>query len=253
MQPEQVEDYEKPVAYTPDGQPLYAHPVENAEPVEAAPTIVHMIRSMEPVKQEISPEIKERHDDSVRRYPHLDLSEHEYVILSVRRHMVGLLPAILIDLLLVVLIVAAILFYPTLIGTFDISNAPGYPALFLFSILTCAVLLSVLYIIRWVYFNNLFFLTSESIIEKTQLTPFSSNVKSVGLGDVVDVSYRQTGIVQEMLGFGTVEVGTKDDESSFEFSFVANPKQQASVLKDAVEAFKNGRAISEVVGDEVAN
>lgn len=245
MQPENQPDYEKPVAYTPDGQPLYAHPAAGAEPVEQAPTIVHMIRSMEPVKQEISPEMKERHDESVRKYPHLDLSEHEYVILSVKRHIIGLLPAVFINLLLVLSILFALIYYPQLISTFGLSAGPGYPALLTFSVLIIAVLACVFYIIQWVYSNNLFFLTSESIIEKTQLTPFSSNVKSVGLGDVVDVSYRQNGIIQELLGFGTVEVGTKDDESSFEFSYVANPKQQASVLKDAVEAFKNGRAINE--------
>ena len=156
-----------------------------------------------------------------------------------------MLPALLIDFLLIAIVILAVIFYPTLAGTFGLSSIPGYATLILFGILTCAVLLGALYVIWWVYVNNMFFLTNESIIEKTQLTPFSSNVKSVGLGDVVDVSYRQTGIVQQMLDFGTVQVGTKDDEVPYIFSYVQGPKRQASVLKDAVEAFKNGRAINE--------
>ena len=246
MQP----DYDKPVAYTADGEPLYAHPpVTNpsAEPSEA--TIVHMARSMEPIKQEIPQVMKDKHDDSVKRYPHLDLSEHEYVILSVRRHIIGLLPAVFIDLFLVGIVVLAMIFFPVLAPSLGLTSVTDYPTIILFGILTCAVLLSALYVIWWVYVNNLFFLTNESIVEKTQLTPFSSNVKSVGLGDVVDVSYRQTGIVQQLFDFGTVQVGTKDDEVPYIFSYVENPKRHASVLKDAVEAFKNGRAINEDIND----
>jgi hypothetical protein len=246
MQPDNQPDYEKPVAYTPEGQPLYAHPVAGAQPVvEQQATVVHLTRSMDPVKQEIPQEIRDRHDDSVRRYPQLDLSEHEYVIMSVRRHVVGLLPAAVIDLSLILAIVLAILFYPSLLSALSLESAPGYPAFIMFAILTCAVLVGVFYIIRWIYYSNLFFLTNESIIEKTQLTPFSSNVKSSGLAGIVDVSYKQTGIVQQMLDFGTVQVGTQDDEAPYVFNYVVSPKQQASILKDAVEAFKNGRAINE--------
>lgn len=239
--------YDKPVAYTPDGQPLYSHPpVDNTQQGEA--TVVHMARSMEPVKQEIPKEMKDKHDESVRRYAQLDLSEHEYVILSVRRHPVGMLPAMLIDFFLVAIVILAVLFFPSVAGSFGLTTLPTYATLILFGLLTCGVLLGALYVIWWVYVNNMFFLTNESIIEKTQLTPFSSNVKSVGLGDVVDVSYRQTGIFQQLLDFGTVQVGTKDDEVPYIFNYVESPKKQASVLKDAVEAFKNGRAINEDTG-----
>ena len=83
----------------------------------------------------------------------------------------------------------------------------------------------------------------KSIIEKIQLSLFSSNVKSVGLDDVVDVSYRQTGILEQIFNFGTVQVGTKDDELPYVFHTVSNPKSQASALKNAVECFKNGRPV----------
>lgn len=268
MQP----DYDKPVAYTPDGQPLYARPAVGpnqppadislppltpgaytAEPTQNQPaptqqqatTVVHMTRSMEPLKQDVPPVVRQRHSESVKKYPQLDLSEHEYVVLSVRRHIFGLLPAIMIDIFLILLIIAVIVLYPMIVDKFSLAHIPGYMTVILFGVLGCAVLLAVLYLIQWVYFSNLFFLTNESIIERTQLTPFSSNVKSVGLGDVVDVSYQQTGIVQHIFGFGTVKIGTKDDTVPYIFNYVDGPKKQASILKDAVEAFKNGRALNE--------
>ncbi len=238
-------DYEKPVAYTPDGQPLYAHPSAGSAPAEAETTIVHMTRSMEPAKQEIPQAMKDKHDESVRKYPQLDLSEHEYVILSVRRHMIGMLAAVLIVIILIGLVCVAMVYYPSISNSFGLSVMPSQGTVILFGTLTCAMLVGILYILRWVYTNNLFFLTNENIIEKTQLTPFSSNVKSSGLGGVIDVSYRQAGIIQQMLDFGTVQIGTQDDEVPYIFNYVARPKRQASILKDAVEAFKNGRAINE--------
>lgn len=238
-------DFDRPVAYTPDGEPLYAHPQTNTAPAPAETQIIHMTRSMEPVKQEIPPEMKEKHDQSVERYPHLDLSEHEYVILSVRRHIIGMLPAMAFGAILFLVILFVIFSHSSIESFFGVAYAADGTSLTLFGILSCVVLGMALYIVWWVYVNNLFFLTNESVIEKTQLTPFSSNVKSVGLGDVVDVSYRQTGIIEHILNFGTVQVGTKDDEVPYIFNYVNAPKKQASILKEAVEAFKNGRAIRE--------
>jgi hypothetical protein len=39
----------------------------------------------------ISDELREKHDQSVRRYPFLNLSEGEYVILDMKRHPMGMI------------------------------------------------------------------------------------------------------------------------------------------------------------------
>lgn len=241
-------NYDKPVAYDADGQPLYAHPVADEEtdvtsqPV-VPPTIVHLTRPLEPLKQEISPELQEKHDKSVRRYPQLDLSEHEFVILLVRRNMIGMLAPVIMSVIFISLVVAGAILYPQVSSSMRLPTSIDYNIILLIGVLLCVGIATGLYILYWVYVNNLFFLTNESIIEKTQLSLFSSNVKSVGLGDVVEVSYRQTGIIQEIFNYGVVQVGTKDDEVPYIFSYVHAPKEAASSLKDAVEAFKNGRPV----------
>ncbi len=234
----QAEDYEKPVAYDSNGNPLYARPADPTQPTGPV-TVVHMSRPLEPVAQEISPELQAKHDKSLQRYPHLDLSAHEYVVLSVRRHIFGLIGPLLMTVLLASISIAVIVMLPDLLQTKQMTES--YGLLLFIGVCVVVLLLGGMYALHWVYMNNTFFLTNESIIEKVQLTLFSSNVKSVGLGDVVDVSYRQSGLVEQLLNYGTVQVGTKDDEVPYIFSYVANPKVQASTFKDAVEAFKNGR------------
>lgn len=241
-------DYNKPVAYDANGQPLYSHPAVPIQSTqqstsEPAPTIVHMTRSLEPIAQEISPELQAKHNRSVKLFPRLDLSEHEYVILSVRRHLIGLVTPAFVTAIFVAIVFSITIFFPEIERTLD-WTVP-YGGVLVGGLLMVAALLAGMYILYWVYVNNTFFLTNESIIENTQLSLFSSNVKSVGLGDVVNVSYRQSDAVEKIFNYGTVEIGTKDDDISYIFSYVRQPKTQASALKDAVEAFKNGRPLGD--------
>src|ERR1035437_2590193 len=78
-----TEQYDKPVAYDANGQPLYAHPVVQVQP-EPAPKPVD-------INSEVSLETKLKHDSSKRYYPNLNLQDDEYVITTIRRHPIGLL------------------------------------------------------------------------------------------------------------------------------------------------------------------
>lgn len=240
-------DYDKPVAYDPEGRPLYAHPVSEASVTDTttqSPSIVHVARPLEPTAVEVSPQLKEKHDRSVKRYPQLDLSGHEYVILSVRRHPIGLVVPFAVSITIICLVLTGLILLPDMFQTVGWAVA-NVGVVYLVGCIIIALLAAGMYVIYWVYINNTFFLTNESIIEKTQLSLFAHNVKSVGLGDVVDVSHRQVSIMQQIFNYGTVQVGTKDDETPYIFHTVRNPKSQASILIDAVECFKNGRPVGQ--------
>lgn len=239
------DQYDKPAAYDSEGRPLYAHPAEDDDTAEATTnthTIVHVARPLEPAAVEVSPELKAKHDQSIQQYPQLDLSGHEYVILSVRRHPIGLVLPLIVTIIMICLVMAGLILLPEILRTtgWTVGNLG---VVYLIGCVAIALFAAAMYVLYWVYINNTFFLTNESIIEKIQLSLFSSNVKSVGLDDVVDVSHSQTGILEQVFNFGTVQVGTKDDELPYVFHTVSNPKAQASALKNAVESFKNGRPV----------
>lgn len=236
----------QPVAYDANGQPLYAHPpvaASSEKPAAlAGPTVVHIARSLEQEPVEVPQEIKDRNERSKKAYPQLDLSDTEFVVLSVHRHIIGLLGPLILTLIVLCLIVAGLFLLPELVATIELAGL-NLGLIYLIGIAICLLLAGGMYTLYWVYYNNTFFLTNENIIEKTQLSLFSSNVKSVSLGDVVDVSYRQTGLVEQLFNFGTVQVGTKDDDVPYVFHTVRSPREQTAVLKDAVANYKNGRSI----------
>src|SRR5688572_3043915 len=80
----------KPVAYDQNGNPLYAQP-PSLPPPPQQPQHVHLSRAVNPAPENIPPEILKRHEESQKKYPHINLSRGEFILSAVRRHPIGLL------------------------------------------------------------------------------------------------------------------------------------------------------------------
>jgi len=231
----------KPVAYDQYGRPLYAHP-----PIVREPQVVHMSRAMEPVAQEISPEMKEKHEASRRKYPHLNLSDGEFVISAVKRHPIGLVSiwgVVAAALLIVFVAFPALIANQGVIGAgFQLSS--GAIASAGLVLLLLAVLFILGGIIATVVYNgNRFYLTNESVMQHVQTSLFSKREQTVSLSNIEDASYRQHGIIQTLLNYGSLRLSTPGEETTYRFNFVANPQRQIALLNDAIEAFKNFRPV----------
>ncbi len=237
-----VEDLSKPVAYDTSGRPLYAHPADH-EAVE--PQVVYLSRALDPHKQEISESAQKKHAESRYKYPFLNLSEGEYVISAIRRHPIGL--ASIWG--LVVLAVVIILSLPALMAWLDlpfISLSPSAVmsgALVVLLLIVLAVLAGVIATV--IYDANRFFLTNESVIQHIQSGLFSKKDQTISLNNIEDASYRQQGILQTVLNYGSIRLSTEGEETTYRFYFVADPEEQIRLLNNAVEAFKNFRPIGD--------
>ncbi|HSW91990.1 MAG TPA: PH domain-containing protein [Candidatus Saccharimonadales bacterium] len=241
--PQQPNDNQQPVAYDAQGRPLYAAPPTPNPNPQTAPQFVHLSRAVEPVEQKLSPEVKARHDKSVRDFPELNLSEAEFVISAVRRHPIGLVLPIAIMAFFVVLIVSLIISYPMIVASMNLLDPPAYGSVIVTGVLLTALVLIGGYIAVWVYMNNRFFLTNESVIQEIQVSLFSRHEQTVSLVNIEDASFRQQGIIQTMFNYGSIRLSTEGDETTYRFDYVADPKQQIATLNNAVEAFKNGRPV----------
>lgn len=238
-------DYMKPVAYDEHGRPLYAHPSKAPEPLPDTPQVVYMTRAINPHQQEISPEMRQRHDESSRKYPQLNLSEGEYVISAVRRHPVGLI-YIWIVVLLAVMIVIAIPFIITATNSapFSLSGEAVTSGLLVLFLAVVLLLLSGM-VATVVYDANRFYLTNESVTQYIQTGLFSKKNQTISLGNIEDASYNQKGIVQTILNYGSIRLSTEGEETTYRFAFVADPQKQTRLLNDAIESFKNFRPITD--------
>lgn len=237
----------QPVAYDTNGNPLYAAPPQMQDG-QTSPQVVHLSRAVDPVPQEISPEVKKRHNQSVKAHPSLNLSSHEFIINSVRRHPIGLLIPVGLTIFLVALIASILINFNLIIESLGVFEAPAYGPIMLIGLLLIALFIIGGYIAVWVYMNNRFFLTNESVIQELQMSLFMRKEQTVSLANIEDASFDQHGILQTVLNYGSIRLSTEGDETTYRFTYVSNPKKQIEVLNNAVEAFKNGRPIEEMGG-----
>lgn len=241
-------DYAQPVAYDAQGRPLYAHPPAAPTTLTqtAAHQVVHIARSIDPIKQEVSEEIKKKHDASARLYPQLNLSDNEYVISAVQRHPIGLFIPLALGVLLITAALTILSNYGAIVEVLAITGQLATPATITVPFLLFTVVVALgMFISYYVYVNNKFFLTNESVIQEIQMTLFSRHEQTVSLGSIEDASYYQHGIIQQMINYGSIRLSTEGDETTYRFTFVANPKGHIATLNNAVEAFKNGRPVEE--------
>ena len=239
-------DYSQPVAYDTNGRPLYAHPPQpNSSAVTGSPQVVHMARPLDPAPPTVSPEIRQRHEASKRKYPNLNLSEGEYIISAVRRHPFGLLPIFLV-------VGTGILGLAVLVGMYsnyveasvDPSSLPSIAAVSLIALLFGVLFAIGGFMAVYIYTSNRFYLTNESVIQEIQHSLFNKHEQTVSLGNIEDASYRQESFIASIFNYGSIRLSTEGDETTYRFSYVSNPKKHIATLNNAVEAFKNGRPIS---------
>ncbi len=274
----------RPVAYDADGNPLYASPeaamqassgltAEDQEQLnqdeteqsdirlrpkripashaQPQPQVVHMTRALEPIEMEVSPEIKERHDKSVEKFPWLNLSDHEYIIVAIRRHPIGLLIPAAFTAISIAIVFTMIFNFPFISSQVGIPMS-AYGLIMLIGILMIILLLVGGYAAIWVFTNNRFFLTNESVIQEIQAGLFTHREQTVSLMNIEDASYNQNGPLRTLLNYGTIRLSTEGDETTYRFDYVANPKDHIAILNNAVEAFKNGRPVGvEALSGEV--
>ncbi len=233
----------QPVAYDAEGRPLYAHPPKS-EPVK--PPVVHVSRAVSPEKPIVTPAAKERHEQSKKAYPMLNLSDGEYIISAVRRHPIGLVIPLGIGSILIALALALLINYSEFAVMFALSGVVADPAVMAGPLLLFSAIVALgMFVAYYVYVNNKFFLTNESVIQEIQYSLFSRLEQTVSLTNIEDASYTQHGILQHIFNYGDIRLSTEGDETTYRFTYVASPKEHISELNNAVEAFKNGRPVGE--------
>lgn len=241
----------KPAAYDADGRPLYASPEDAivasggdpAQDSRVSHQFVHSYRMFEPEPLEIPVELRKKHDESVERYPGLNLSLNEFVIVAVPRHPAGYFGPVIITTVCIALVLSLLFNFPFFANSMGLSTS-SYGTLMLAGIMLIILFLLGGYAAIWVFINNRFFLTNESVIQEIQTGLYGRKEQIVSLANVEDASYSQVGPLQTLLDYGSIRLSTEGDETSYNFTYVAHPKYHITMLNNAVEAFKNGRPVS---------
>ncbi len=241
--PIQVDPRQFQQAVVAQPQPVVQAPVQSSQSDQPL-QMVYMARPHDIEAPAITREVKEKHDESKRRFPYLNLSDGEYVISAVRRHPIGLL-AIWAVVGVALTMIAAALFAAinsnSVISSFISPSSIPSLAMLLLGLMVFIFLGGVLATV--VYNGNRFFLTNESVTQHIQISLFSKKEQTISLTNIEDASFRQHGILQTLLNYGSLRLSTQGDETTYRFTFVEDPGNQVALLNNAVEAFKMGRPV----------
>lgn len=109
-----------------------------------------------------------------------------------------------------------------------------------FAIISALLLLieTVIYLVVRVYTGNILTLTTESIVQHLQLTPFANKTSQLGLDDIEDVTITQPGFLASLLNYGTLTVETAGEQQNFIFPFAHNPPRISRAIIAAKEQFE---------------
>lgn len=221
------------------------------QPQEPA-QVVYVTRPLDPEKPAISPEALERHEDSKKRYPSLNLSEGEYVISAVRRHPIGLVGIWFMTGFIILLVIGMVALLGGNLGSVSsgLGNSVSPATLALPTVLIGALIFLGGVVASWIYSANEFYLTNESVIQRIQTSLFHKREQTVSLVNIEDASYTQEGILPHLFNYGLIRLSTEGDETTYRFNYASNPNEQVAILNNAVEAFKMGRPVSHGEGPE---
>ncbi len=247
------QDYSKPVAYDTEGRPLYLHPPEqekNDDGVTAHDevSVVQVTRTSDPVAVTVSPEMQARNEASKRKYPFLNLSAGEYVVLEVTRTIFA--PIFIVLMTIISVCFVAVVWWYVMVhpgSSEPIVNPQAASSVSMFA-LGMTVLIAIFgWVAYTVFKGNKFFLTNESVIQEIQSALLAQKEQTINLENIKDASFTQHGIVPTLLNYGTLHLSTEGDEQEYRFSYVNNPKQQIAIINNVIEAVKYGRPIDDAV------
>ncbi|MDO5480977.1 MAG: PH domain-containing protein [Candidatus Saccharibacteria bacterium] len=182
---------------------------------------------------------KLRHQRSQKDFPDLKLEDSEYVVLDVRRSPLGLVAIWGLAALIVVLLGISF----SMARFSDALNVLGFQAqalnyiLLIIMILLAIAILSAL-IATKVYKENRLIVTNRRLFHHNSISLFAKSLNVIDLTSIEDVSFRQSGIIDQIFKIGTIRLSTVGDETTYTFKYVDTPTDELDTITHLVHQEK---------------
>ncbi len=168
-----------------------------------------------------------------------DLDKDEQIKLIIPRHKIGIILIWLSEVLGAVILTAVLIW---------LNNSASHNFLPLDSDVrkyitaTVFILYAVLFISGLVgtivYRGNAMVVTNKRVIHRATNALFATQVKMIDLDSVEDVSSKKTDPLQQVFNYGTLHMSTDSDETTYQFTFVANPTTQVKTISRIIREYK---------------
>lgn len=193
--------------------------------------------------------IEARHQESLKNFPHVKVDGDEFVILSLKRHWIGLFGVILTTFILFVVLVSAWILVCFTPNPFKIPQHMKDSLSLIFAPLSVLILVAG-YIGYSTYNANKFFITNERVIQWIVGGLLDRKSQTINLESIEDISFSQSGLLQHIFNFGTVRMSTVGDESTYTFHLAKFPAKTAEILGEVAEYARENQPIPEELMNE---
>ncbi len=164
------------------------------------------------------------------------LQPGEKVICEIKRHPFGLVSAYVAGLFAVVLAIVLGAYAPHFAEQNNYDGDIASIALAVVLIVTVGVA-GILAIATYVYWQNRWIVTDDSITQVTQNSLLARRVSQLSMENLEDITVDQHGIIQTMFNFGTLKAETAGEHSKFFFLFCPDPNTYARKILEVHETF----------------
>ncbi|MDR0979968.1 MAG: PH domain-containing protein [Candidatus Nomurabacteria bacterium] len=158
--------------------------------------------------------------------PPIKLQTGEKIELIIRRSRASLLAVWVGETLAILAFVVLLIGVNTISGTSD--NLKTFIILIMLALVICAVLSGL--VGTFLNFKNKLFITNKRAIYQKTPNLLTNEVKVINLNEVEDVSFKKTGIIANIFGYGTLRLSTESDETTYLFPYCDTPTDEIELI-----------------------
>ena len=187
--------------------------------------------------------IKIRHARSKKDFPFLKLEEDEYVEFSFKRAKICL-----VMMMAGFIAALAVILIGFLVVLFNGANLDEMGRNFLCIILmtlTAVTVIATILALR-IFRGNRIIITNKHVVQFTMISPVVNSMNMIDLPSIEDASFRQSGLLQKLLHYGTFRLATVGDETTYTFPYSdITPGELRAVSKLITDAKKKQKSSEE--------
>jgi hypothetical protein len=186
---------------------------------------------MDPNQNNNQPQLPQ--PDAKKLDPMVVLRPGERIICEIKRHPFGILSMYFSGAIAIMVVVVLAAYAPQLVSTgTDITTMAMVGA----AIIIMGIAL-ILWVATFVYWQNRWIITDDSITQITQEGLFGRHVSQLSMESLEDVTVGKNGLIQTLLNFGTLKAETAGEHSKFTFPYCPNPGMYARKILEVHETF----------------
>lgn len=122
------------------------------------------------------------------------------------------------------------------LGSTSQSPSLAQPLLILLGTILALGAIGATFISAMIYRNNVIYVTDEKIAQVLYTSLFNRKMSQLSIGDVQDVTVKQTGIFPRIFKYGTLTIETAGEQQNYTFSYVPDPYECARLIVGAHES-----------------